>query len=505
MFLSKTKCMMFATVVALATTAVGCSKPMAFSRTEDSMMFGRPIEKLLGNSNTTYAKTAESFTQDQYDRNTTTVQFRVTQGQSNVSGLKKEDIVLTESNININSFQMQSNTESLGRKADIVFVIDDTGSMQKYIDSVKLKVSGFVQALASTNIQANLCLVTFGDQVSRSCTYFVEDDPNTSTNENLNSFLNALSTVKAGGGGDIPENQLEAMMVAASQTPWHSDAQRIAVLMTDAEFHYAPDNLGHAVTAPTYQAALDSIINSNMMTFAVAPDMPGYSKSFNGMSAFPTASLGDWYNLADIISGAKDLDDIFDSIINQLSVVYVAKYVVEDYAGLDASLPLTGRTIKVEAKDSGKPWKVRVVNVSSNLPAGRPQYKSSFSLQTNDYRTDTLSVTVNGRGASVASLSGKTVNLSSMPAPGATIRIEYFKSHLRDNLMVTPISFRWTSEDTEIEVVANGFVLEKDTDYTITHVEGDTYLLNLSNHLLEDSDPLRIVYFGGLNVGVFEK
>lgn len=503
MFYEKTKCKLFVAAMAVAALNTACGKPVAFSRTSDSILFGRPIEKLITSSSSPYSKTAEQFTQDLYDKNTTTVQFRVTQGANNIAGLKKEDLLLTESGININNFTMNSSTENVGRKADIVFVIDDTGSMQPYIDSLRMKVSSFVQTLASSNIQANLCVVTFGDDVHSICSSFVEDDPNTATNENLNKFLDTLSRISTGGGGDVPENQLGALMAAAQNTPWHADAQRIAILMTDAAFHYAPGNIGDAYSAPTYQNALNSIVSNLMMTFAVAPDLEGYSKAFSGMDAFPTASSGGWYNLDDILSGRSDMGTILNSIINQISVMYVAKFVVEDYAGLDPSAPLTKRTISVKLKDTTKPWIVRVVNTSSNLPTGRPVYKKDFVLSGSSVLSSSLTVKVNGAIVSGPTYNGSMVSLPTMPAPGSTIRVEYYKQHLRDNLTLSPITFK-LSEGKAMEVVANGFLLES-SDYTVSLVEGDTYLLTLKNSLFDDSDPLKIAHFGVLNIGVFEK
>lgn len=503
MFYKKTECKLTVALVAMMTLLTGCAQPVQFSRVEGSTIFGRPIEKLIAQASIPYSKTAEQFQQDQYDQNTTSIQFRVTQGQNNINGLKKEDLLLTEGGININNFQLQTNTESIGRKADIIFVIDDTGSMQPYIDALKLRAASFVQTLASSNIKANLCLVTFGDEVHSLCSNFTEDDPNTATNENLNRFLDALSRIDTDGGGDIPENQLAALIAAAQNTPWHADAQRIAILMTDADFHYSPGYVGDAFNAPTYQTALNSILSTMMMTFAVAPDEPGYSRSFNGLDAFPAASGGGWYDLDDIISGHRNMGDILNSIINQISVMYVAKFVVEDYVGLDPTLELTRRNIQIRLRDSSKPWTVRVSNISSNLPMGHPQYKKDFSLAANLNELSSVVVLVNNTPVTDYSHNGRTVRFTTAPQAGAVIRVEYYKAQLRDNLVLTPITFTKKSDKT-LEVVANGFLLEK-TDYEITLVSDETYLLKLKESLFDDIDPLRIAHFGSLTIGIFEK
>ena len=130
-----------------------------------------------------------------------------------------------------------------GRPVDIVFVFDITESMQPYIDAVKQNVITFAQDLASNNRDYRLGLVTFED-------YVVSKEPdcgcpyrNKMTGD-VHEFTTWVGGLHAGGGGDIPEDQLDALAYA-STFPFRPEAQGILIIITDAPNHYAGDGSAH--------------------------------------------------------------------------------------------------------------------------------------------------------------------------------------------------------------------------------------------------------------------
>ncbi|MCP4104084.1 MAG: VWA domain-containing protein [Desulfobacteraceae bacterium] len=121
---------------------------------------------------------------------------------------------------------------------DVVFVIDDTGSMSGAISDVK---SGLVSIVNSINTTSGgdyqLGLITFKDTV------IVEEDFALS---NAAAIQNKISSLTASGGGNGPEASDEALNTAinclsaqAGQVgdfngPWRSGAVKIIILITDA-------------------------------------------------------------------------------------------------------------------------------------------------------------------------------------------------------------------------------------------------------------------------------
>jgi len=130
-----------------------------------------------------------------------------------------------------------------GRPVDIVFVLDVTESMQPYIDAVKQNIIQFVQDLAANNRDYRLGLVTFEDYVVSkypdcNCEY-----RNTMTSD-VQKFIGWVGGLHAGGGGDIPEDQLDALAYAAS-FPFRPEAQGIVIIVTDAPPHHDGDGSGN--------------------------------------------------------------------------------------------------------------------------------------------------------------------------------------------------------------------------------------------------------------------
>jgi outer membrane protein OmpA-like peptidoglycan-associated protein len=143
--------------------------------------------------------------------------------------------------------------------ADFVFCIDQTGSMQKYIDAVKRNITSFANTLMSRGIDYRLGLVLFSDDLEK--VY--------QPTKNVDEFLEWLSYVKARGGGDEPENALEALE-AASKMNFRIEANRVAVIITDAPYHQLGEN-GDGVTNQTTKSIIDLLIKNEIRLFSIAP------------------------------------------------------------------------------------------------------------------------------------------------------------------------------------------------------------------------------------------
>lgn len=126
-----------------------------------------------------------------------------------------------------------------GRPVDIVFVMDVTESMQPYIDAVKQSMVAFAHDLAANNRDYRLGLVTFEDYTIskyKDCNCAYRDKLTSDVNE----FVNWVGSLHASGGGDIPEDQLDALAYA-STLPFRPNAQAILILITDAPCHKRGD------------------------------------------------------------------------------------------------------------------------------------------------------------------------------------------------------------------------------------------------------------------------
>ncbi len=118
---------------------------------------------------------------------------------------------------------------------DIVFILDVTGSMSSTIEKVKDSTNALANFLAAKGLDLRFGVVPYTDKApaEKYQPFLLEGD--------LAGLVQYVGTLKANGGGDGPENGLDAVMYAAQQLEWRPGAQKVMVLMTDAELHEKGD------------------------------------------------------------------------------------------------------------------------------------------------------------------------------------------------------------------------------------------------------------------------
>ncbi len=227
-----------------------------------------------------------------------------------------------------------------GRPVDIVFVLDITESMQPYIDAVKQNMINFAQDLAQNHRDYRLGLVTFEDYVVSAypdcnCAY------SKTMTADVQKFIGWVGTLHAGGGGDIPEDQLDALAYA-STLPFRPDAQGIIILITDAPPHVAgdgPDRTGDSaytmhhpdpnadVSKETGATVAAKLTRNGLTLYAVAPPpfiAPQYQQVVQ-------ATRGRLYNIITEENRFPELvREIGHSIATEYSLTYLTPRPIED-------------------------------------------------------------------------------------------------------------------------------------------------------------------------------
>lgn len=139
---------------------------------------------------------------------------------------------------------------------DLVFCIDATGSMASLIDTVKNNALNFygdlirtMQAKNKVIQQVRVRVITFrdyledGEDAMRTSDFFILPDQ-------AEELKECLSYVEADGGGDIPEDGLEALAYAI-RSDWDTTGvkrRHVIALWTDAPAH----PLGFGKASPDY-------------------------------------------------------------------------------------------------------------------------------------------------------------------------------------------------------------------------------------------------------------
>ncbi len=170
---------------------------------------------------------------------------------------------------------------------DLVFLVDATGSMGSMIDGLKASIKDFFAYLTDAGRNE----MGIGDWRAKVVGYrdiaadeeWIVNNPFVGTREELESQLDAL---EAKGGGDAPEDLLDALLVVANmeepterggaadgfQWRHHRDAARGVVVFTDASYHVRAKLPFH--NAATWEDVARRIMERRVILEIVTPLKP---------------------------------------------------------------------------------------------------------------------------------------------------------------------------------------------------------------------------------------
>ena len=125
--------------------------------------------------------------------------------------------------------------------ADVMFLIDKTGSMVDDIAAVQLGLTSIIAALPSN---CRLGLASYGDMIADSVwgwggNDWYDSEDLTLNHSNIQVLVNSLSTT---GGGDIPESVFDGLYRTIDNTSWQA-GNKLLIVIGDAPPLITPCNL----------------------------------------------------------------------------------------------------------------------------------------------------------------------------------------------------------------------------------------------------------------------
>ncbi len=145
-------------------------------------------------------------------------------------------------------------------KADVIFVVDTTGSMYDAIQNVKNNINQFVTELDDKKVDIRLGLIEYQD-----ITYDGTDSTKSySWYNDVNDFKKQVSALGLGDGGDIPESAVDALHCAQNMK-FRSGVNKYIILVTDAS--YKNGIVGDS--SVTMQDEIDKLVKNNVSTSVV--------------------------------------------------------------------------------------------------------------------------------------------------------------------------------------------------------------------------------------------
>ncbi len=132
-----------------------------------------------------------------------------------------------------------SKTARTLRRADVMFLLDCTGTMENTLNVVTSTIDEVVETYAESKVQIRLGLVEFRDLTQPPRDDFdalklhtFQGGSNFTTD--VKQYQTALSGLTAAGGGPLPESTWDAMALASLKADWDEKADKVMVLFSDA-------------------------------------------------------------------------------------------------------------------------------------------------------------------------------------------------------------------------------------------------------------------------------
>lgn len=200
-------------------------------------------------------------------------------------------------------------------RADIVFIFDVTGSMLDEIEDLKTNILAFATDLEGSNVDYNLGLVTFSEQVTG--VFGMTQD--------ASEFRAWVQSIVTDNGA--LENPLDAVVEALSLN-MRANSDRVFILVTDETFNVVANDLGQASAA---------VVSNNVRVHAAT--LPELNVDYDPLV---TGSGGRFFDITGTF--ASVLDDLRTDLVNRYQIRCDSPRPVRDN---------TTRTVNVEVDAGG--------------------------------------------------------------------------------------------------------------------------------------------------------
>ncbi len=223
--------------------------------------------------------------------------------------------------------------------ADIVFVIDTTGSMYGYLDTMVTKAQDFADTLEASDVDYRVGYVTFGDDIRKGA------HERLAPTSDILTFKTEIDFITAYGGADGPENQIDAIDYARAGTSettsnpagsfqndmgflYRDAAIRMFILITDIDYHVPgetySDVLGYypGGVANTVAQEIAKLNATGAVCYVVAPSF--YQDDYEELA---TGTGGAFFD------GETDFAGIIDTIGEEITTRgdYMITFMTNDF------------------------------------------------------------------------------------------------------------------------------------------------------------------------------
>jgi hypothetical protein len=183
--------------------------------------------------------------------------------------------------------------EHLNDQTDLVFLIDNTGSMSDDIENVKKGVGTIIEHVKKKR-DVNLAVATYGDRFSDGDRWYA-CIPFTTDYDSVKRYVNRIGLTN---GGDYPESMYDAACMTMDTLTWRKASKKMILVLGDAPSLLPPqsDNGLKNVVAKAKEHGV--LMNYYPVIISPLPEgspliEPGFKKRTLVSNVYPVPSAGD--------------------------------------------------------------------------------------------------------------------------------------------------------------------------------------------------------------------
>lgn len=191
------------------------------------------------------------------------------EGNSDMEESSHLDTTITETEKDVIEQTSHTEKKDIIELADIVFVIDSTGSMAPYIQNVADNVEVFSKYLEDKSVDLRMAVMDYRDITydgkDSTVIHTIDGTPWHSTTDDLVETLQIIKS-SVDGGGDIPETLFDALgyVLDEKSMKFRDKSHKFAIVLTDA--NYKANNSFGLTKDTLIQQLTDANINTSVIT-----------------------------------------------------------------------------------------------------------------------------------------------------------------------------------------------------------------------------------------------
>lgn len=166
--------------------------------------------------------------------------------------------------------------ETMEGTADIVFILDISGSMGDEINNVKNNIQSFAQSIEDSGVSARWAAITYSDWT---CSGYNEEsmiimNGASEWYSDASSFKNAIGSISLASGGDFEETAVDGLMLANTLST-RKDVRTFYILLTDATYK-VDNNYG----VGSMNEVAEKLANESIITSVIVDTNYSYNYSY---------------------------------------------------------------------------------------------------------------------------------------------------------------------------------------------------------------------------------